>query len=97
MDKEGAIKDMEPFMPNTKFNNMCDMAYGPDGKLYMLEYGTVWFKQNLDARLVRIDYNGGNRPPVVQLTADKVSGALPLTVNFSSKGSNDPDGDKLAY
>jgi cytochrome c len=63
----------------------------------MLEYGTVWFKQNLDARLVRIDYNGGNRPPVVQLTADKMSGAVPLTVNFSSKGSNDPDGDKLSY
>lgn len=97
MDKEGAIKDMEPFMPNTKFNNMCDMAYGPDGKLYMLEYGTAWFHQNLDARLVRIDYNGGNRPPVVQLNADKVSGATPLTVNFSSKGTNDPDGDKITY
>jgi cytochrome c len=97
MDKEGAIEDIEPFMANTKFNNMCDMAYGPDGKLYMLEYGTVWFKQNLDARLIRIDYNGGNRPPVAQLGADKVSGAVPLTVNFSSKGSNDPDGDNVSY
>lgn len=97
MNTDGAIEDIEPFMQNTQFNNMCDMAYGPDGKLYMLEYGTVWFKQNLDARLVRIDYNGGNRPPVVQLTADKVSGAVPLTVKFSSQGTHDPDGDKLAY
>lgn len=97
MDGQGAIEDIEPFMPNTSFNNMCDMAYGPDGKLYMLEYGTVWFKQNLDARLVRIDYNGGNRPPVVAFTADKTSGAVPLEVTFSAKGSVDPDGDKLNY
>ena len=66
MDEKGAIKDIEPFMPNTTFNNISDMAYGPDGKLYMLEYGTIWFKQNLDARLVRIDYNKGNRPPVAK-------------------------------
>ena len=97
MDETGAIQDIEPFMPGTQFNNIIDMAYGPDGKLYMLEYGTVWFKQNLEARLVRIDYNGGNRPPVVQLTADKTSGASPLTVKFSSSGTHDPDGDKLTY
>lgn len=97
MNDQGAIDDMEPFMPNTTFNNMCDMAYGPDGKLYMLEYGTVWFKQNLDARLVRIDYNGGNRPPVVALDADKKAGAAPLEVTFTAKGTTDPDGDKITY
>ena len=97
MDEKGAIKDMEPFMPNTVFNNISDMAYGPDGKLYMIEYGTIWFKQNLDARLVRIDYNKGNRPPIAQVKADKKSGTVPLTVNFSATGSSDPDGDKLTY
>jgi cytochrome c len=97
MDDEGAIKDIEPFMPGSKFNNIIDMEYGPDGKLYMLEYGTQWFKQNLDARLIRIDYNGGNRPPVAMLSADKLNGALPLTVNFNIAGTNDPDGDKLKY
>ncbi|MDH4297543.1 MAG: ThuA domain-containing protein [Cyclobacteriaceae bacterium] len=97
MDQQGSIEDIEPFMPNTKFNNMVDMAYGPDGKLYMLEYGTIWSSQNLDARLVRIDYNGGNRPPVAQLSADKTAGATPLTVTFSAKGTFDPDGDSLTY
>lgn len=96
-DDRNIIKDIEPFMANTKFNNIMDMAYGPDGKLYMLEYGTMWFKQNIDARLVRIDYNGGNRPPVAMLTADKFNGAVPLEVNFTTKGSHDPDGDKLTY
>ncbi|HYC85466.1 MAG TPA: ThuA domain-containing protein [Chryseosolibacter sp.] len=96
-DDNGNIKDIEPFMPNTKFNNIMDLAYGPDGKLYMLEYGTAWFKQNLDARLVRIDYNGGNRPPVAMLAADRYNGSLPLAVKFSAQGTNDPDGDKMKF
>ncbi|SHG49415.1 cytochrome c [Chryseolinea serpens] len=97
MNDQGAIMDMEPFMPNTKFNNIIDMSYGPDGKLYMIEYGTAWFKQNLDARLVRIDYNGGNRPPVAMLSADKLSTGFPATVKLSAEGTNDPDGDKITY
>lgn len=97
MDEKGAIKDIEPFMPNTTFNNISDMAYGPDGKLYMLEYGTKWFSKNLDARLVRIDYNKGNRPPVAKLNADKTAGSTPLQVNFTAEGTVDPDGDKLTY
>ncbi|MBT1701812.1 ThuA domain-containing protein [Chryseosolibacter indicus] len=96
-DEQSNIKDIEPFMANTKFNNIMDLAYGPDGRLYMLEYGTQWFKQNIDARLIRIDYNGGNRPPVAMLTADKFNGAVPLSVNFTAKGSHDPDGDGLKY
>lgn len=95
MDKSGAIMDIEPFMPNTRFNNIMDLAYGPDGKLYMLEYGTQWFKQNFDARLIRIDYNGGNRPPVVSFAADKYNGAIPLEVEFTDAGTADPDGDNL--
>lgn len=97
MDEKGAITDIEPFMPNTTFNNISDMAYGPDGKLYMLEYGTKWFSKNLDARLVRIDYNKGNRPPLAKVSADKTAGSVPLTVNFSAQGSSDPDGDRLTY
>lgn len=94
---DGAIFDMEPFMPSTRFNNIIDLEYGPDGRLYMLEYGTGWFKQNIDASLVRIDYNPGNRPPVAMLTADRFHGALPLTVSFDAKGSRDPDGDPVSF
>lgn len=97
MDEEGDMVDMEPFMAGTKFNNIIDMEYGPDGRLYMLEYGTAWFKQNMDARLIRIDYNGGNRPPVVQLAADKLAGAVPLEVNFTAEGTIDYDNDQLQY
>jgi len=97
MDKNGNIMDIEPFLEGMQFNNIIDMAFGPDGKLYTLEYGTKWFAQNMDARLSVIEYNKGNRPPVAKLTADKVSGALPFTVSFSGKETQDPDNDKLKF
>ncbi|HRG10974.1 MAG TPA: carbohydrate-binding protein, partial [Cyclobacteriaceae bacterium] len=80
-----------------QFNNIIDMAFGPDGKLYTLEYGTQWFKQNMDARLSRIDFNGGNRPPQVLVSANKISGALPLEGTVSAEGTTDPDGDAVTY
>ena len=97
MDKEGKLMDMQPFLPHMPFNNIIDMALGPDGKLYTLEYGTQWFKQNMDARLSRIDFNGGNRAPIAKLTATPTSGLLPLTVSFNAKTSEDPDGDSVSY
>ncbi len=33
------------------------MEAGPDGKIYLLEYGTGWFQKNPDAGLYRIDYS----------------------------------------
>lgn len=97
MNEKGAIMDIEPFLPNMQFNNIIDMAFGPDGKLYTLEYGTQWFKQNQDARLSRIDFNGGNRPPQVVVSASKISGALPLEGTVSAAGTTDPDGDAVSY
>jgi cytochrome c len=89
--------DIEPFMEGTQFNNTIDMQYGPDGKLYTLEYGTQWFKENTDARLARIDFNAGNRAPIAILKASKNSGALPLPVTFAASESSDPDGDAVTY
>jgi cytochrome c len=97
MDENGKITEMEPFLDHLTFNNMTDMEFGPDGKLYTLEYGTKWFAQNMDSRLSVIEFNKGNRSPVAVLSADAINGATPLNVKFSSEGSNDPDGDKLTY
>jgi cytochrome c len=53
---DGNFYKMEPFMENTKFAAPIDMELGPDGKLYILEYGTGWFSKNKDAGLTRIDF-----------------------------------------
>ena len=97
MNPAGDFEAMEPIMPSHKFSNPMDMQFAPDGDLYMLEYGTGWFQGNDDARLIRIEYNAGNRKPVVVASADKKAGNVPLAVQFSAEGTRDFDGDKLAY
>lgn len=97
MDEKGDITDIEPFLANMNFNNISDMEFGPDGKLYTLEYGTKWFAQNMDARLSLIDFNKDNRAPDAVLQASVTKGAVPLSVTLSGKASSDPDGDKITY
>src|SRR5690606_6325932 len=61
----GDYSKMEPFFPQLKVNSLIDMEVGPDGRLYLLEYGSGWFSKNPDSGLARIDFNGGNRPPKI--------------------------------
>ncbi len=96
-DSTGQMVKIDPFMQNTEFSRPMDMFFGKDGKLYMLEYGNKWFAENLDARLVRIDYIRGNRQPVAQIKSDKSVGGAPLTVVFSAEESYDFDEDQLTY
>jgi len=97
MDENGDFYKMEPFMADTKFNALIDMEMGPNGQMYILEYGNGWFTKNDDSGLSRIDFNGGNRAPsVVSVSMDKASGKTPLTVNFTTKAT-DPENDELTY
>src|SRR6185369_6189786 len=86
-----------PFMAGTKFNSPIDMEMGPDGRIYILEYGTGWFTKNPDAGISRIDFNAGNRAPMASISIDKLTGALPFVVNVSAEGSKDPDKDPVTY
>ncbi|THH39653.1 PQQ-dependent sugar dehydrogenase [Neolewinella litorea] len=97
MDENGDYVGMEPFLPGENFSSAIDMQFSPDGRLYVLEYGSAWFRGNENAQIKRIEYNGGNRPPVVVASADQTAGALPLTVQLSSEGTVDYDKDELEY
>jgi|688.fasta_scaffold01128_31 glucose/arabinose dehydrogenase/cytochrome c551/c552 len=97
LDKNGNYEKMEPFLNNIKFANAIDMEVGPDGRLYVLEYGSGWFSKNPDADLSRIDYNGGNRAPKTAIAVNKRTGPIPFTVKTSAVGSSDPDKDPLTY
>ncbi|NBB28910.1 ThuA domain-containing protein [Cellulophaga sp. BC115SP] len=97
MDKQGNLTNMEQFMPSYRFSNPMDMEFDENGDLYMLEYGSGWFTANDDARLIRIEYNGGNRKPAIQMAANQMGGALPFKLSLDSKGTKDADGDALTY
>ncbi|WP_330175998.1 PQQ-dependent sugar dehydrogenase [Streptomyces sp. NBC_01498] len=73
---------------------VMDQAFGPDGALYVLDYGTGSNNQ----ALYRVEYlAGSNRSPVAKAAADKTSGPTPLAVSFSAAGSADPEGGALTY
>ncbi len=97
LDENQNYSHAESFMPNSEFSHPMDMFFGTGGKMYVLEYGQKWNVQNIDARLSRINYIKGNRPPLAQINADKEVGAAPLTIQFSASESKDYDKDELTY
>jgi cytochrome c len=54
LDTDSNFVEMERFMPGTQFSRPTDMLFGPNGDMYLLEYGNKWYQRNEDARLVRI-------------------------------------------
>jgi glucose/arabinose dehydrogenase/PKD repeat protein len=76
---------------------ITDMEFGPDGALYVLDYGLQWFAGDENSALYRIENATGGRSPLAEATASVTSGKAPLKVSFSSEGTGDPDGDRLTY
>ena len=76
---------------------MIDFEFGPDGSLYVLDYGDGFFRPNPDAGLYRVDYVEGTKGPRVQLDASVTSGHGPLTVDFSAAESTHPNDLALSF
>jgi len=94
---DGTLNKMEPFASDIKVNSLIDMELGPNGRVYLLEYGNGWFSKNDDAALSYIAYNGGNRPPLIDnLIVDKTSGKLPLNIAAKVE-ANDRENDTVTY
>ena len=73
-----------------------DSQFGPDGCLYLLDYGETW-GANKDSRLLKISYQWGNVAPLAKISATPAAGPVPLTVSLSSAGSLDHEGDPLEF
>jgi glucose/arabinose dehydrogenase len=58
LSPKGDYEAMEPFAPRDSFSAPIDMEVGPDGRIYVLEYGKAWFAKNADAGLSMIEYRG---------------------------------------
>ncbi len=94
---DGTFNKMEPFASDITVNSLIDMEMGPNGRVYLLEYGSGWFSKNDNAGLSYIEYNGGNRPPLIDnMIVDQTSGKLPLSVTAKVEATDRED-DALTY
>ena len=60
LDANGNVLKINPFLSHMTFRRPMDMKVGPDGAMYVLEWGSGFGGGNSDSQLVRIDY----RPPL---------------------------------
>jgi len=96
VNSDGSAGQINPFP--WRGTQVMDSAFGPDGALYVLDYGTGWGSGDASSALYRIEYNpAGNQAPVARAAANRTSGTAPLAVTFSSAGSSDPEGGALSY
>jgi glucose/arabinose dehydrogenase len=87
LDSNGNFTAVSDFDLNA--SSVVDLKTAPDGSIYYITY--------IPARLYRITYSTFNQTPTAKASADKTTGQPPLTVNFSSSGSFDPEGTQLTY
>ncbi|MFB4284681.1 ThuA domain-containing protein [Nonomuraea sp. MTCD27] len=97
LDSSGNLLKINPFVAQLAPRAPIDMKFGPDGALYMADWGNGFGHANTDDSIYRVDYVAGNRAPLAKASANPDSGTAPLAVAFSSAGSADPDGDAITY
>ncbi|WP_084105379.1 PQQ-dependent sugar dehydrogenase [Demequina sp. NBRC 110056] len=105
-DPDGPVTHVEQVLPNEALtdnvqaitDSPIDMEFGPDGSLYILDYGNGFFRQNPEAGLYRVDYAAGNKSPTAVISADPISSSTaPLSVTLDGSNSTDPEGEELTY
>ena len=97
-DQPGAeVEKVNPFLPDQQFLAPIDSKFGPDGSLYVLDWGGGFGRDNPNSGLYRVDYISGSRSPIARISVDVESGQAPLAVTFDGSGSTDPEEEELTY
>ncbi|SDW73934.1 PKD domain-containing protein [Amycolatopsis xylanica] len=92
-----SLVDINQLLTGLSTIRPMDFDFGPDGALYLIEWGSGFGGNNDDSGVYRIDYRTTDRAPVAVASGQPSSGAAPLAVQFSSAGSNDPEGRPLSF
>ncbi len=94
----GEVSGVERTLAELSFKRPHAMRFGPDGALYLIDWGSGFGGDNSDSGVYRVDHrSAGGAPPVARLDTDTTAGPLPLEVTFSAARSHDPDGSALDY
>ncbi len=67
---------------DTRMQSWMDAKFGPDGALYMLDYGSGFFSLDQNQKLIKVSYTGGAATPAPAATNVAVQNK-PLTYAFN--------------
>ncbi len=97
----GELLSIDPFLEGETFVAPFEAEFGPDGSLYIIDFGSGSGagrgSTNTNAGIYRVDYAADGRRPLSQFTADVDSGPGPLAVAFTGDTSYSPDGLDITY
>ncbi|AGZ41406.1 hypothetical protein AFR_15620 [Actinoplanes friuliensis DSM 7358] len=71
---------------DTRLQSWMDAKFGPDGALYLLDYGGGFFSLHANQKLIRITYTGGAPTPAPAASSVAVQNK-PLTIAFNGTRS----------
>jgi glucose/arabinose dehydrogenase/chitodextrinase len=103
LNPDGSLNGVFNFEPangqvDGPYGDIVSLTEGPDGALYYLDLG---YSDNSGtfgiSKVRRIRYMSANQAPVAVASGNPTSGPVPLSVTFSSAGSNDPEGQPITY
>jgi type 1 glutamine amidotransferase/PKD repeat protein len=77
---------IQPGSGDTHVQSWMDAKFGPDGALYLLDYGGGFFTLDNNQKLIRVTYHGGPPTPnPSQAQVQAVQESTPKTIGFSSR------------
>ena len=65
----GAMTSVDAFARGTGYKRPMDLDFGPDGALYVIEWGSGFNGNNADSGVFRVDYLKGDQNPIAHATA----------------------------
>ena len=102
-DANGNVSGVFNFEPadgsvDGPYGDIVYLTEGPEGALYYVDLGYSDISATFGvSKIRRISFVQSDLPPTAVASADKTAGLPPLTVQFSSVGSVDPEGQPLSY
>ncbi|ADU31971.1 ThuA domain-containing protein [Evansella cellulosilytica] len=94
-DENGEIIAVEDFIDGLLLP--MDVDIGPDGSIYIAEFGSSWWEVNDQSGITKISWGVLERAPVIQVNVSKNYAFIGDEISFDSSGTYDPDGNDITF
>ncbi len=97
LDELGELMEINPLFPDEFFARPIDVEVGPDGRLYVLEWGLDFWGQSREGQLTRLDYYGSQEQPSAPTANSNSPEESPVLFSWPLTGSFFDYGHPMLY